>query len=90
MVSQEYLRQCYNYVVELVRWPCVRIGRNAIVPMELCTVIEGQQFRGALDDVHRTEILKLTTLSPSERFSRIESSEQVSDSLVCWAWLTPK
>lgn len=50
--------------------------------MELCQVIEGQQFRGALSDSHRAEILKLTTLPPSERFSRIEASEQVSYSSV--------
>ena len=89
MVSQTYLRQTYNWTLELPDWPCVRIGRNAFVPMELCKVIQGQQFRGALDDVHRSEILKLTTLAPSERFRRIEGSEQVSDSSVCWAWLTP-
>jgi hypothetical protein len=57
--------------------------------MELCEVIEGQQFRGALSDTHRSEILKLTTLAPSERFKRIEGSEQVSYSSVSWAWLTP-
>ena len=50
--------------------------------MELCKVIEGQQFRGALGDAHRSEILKLTTLPPSQRFSRIEGSEQVGDSSV--------
>jgi hypothetical protein len=57
--------------------------------MELCRVIEGQQFRGALNDAHRSEILKLTTVPPSQRFNRIEGSEQVSDSSVSWAWLTP-
>ena len=57
--------------------------------MELCEVLEGQQFRGALSDSHRAEILKLTTLPPSERFRRIEGSEQVSYSSVSWAQLTP-
>ena len=89
MVPQTYLKQYHNYTVELPNWPCVRISRTAIVPMELCKVIQGQQFRGALSDSHRSEILKLTTLAPSERFRRIEASEQVSDSSVRWAWLTP-
>lgn len=87
--SQTYLKQYHNYTVKHHHWPCIKISRNAIVPMELCEVIEGQQFRGALSDVHRSEMLKLTTLRPSERFKRIEGSEQVSCSSVSWAWLTP-
>ena len=82
MAPQTYLKRVHEYNVRLRHWPCVKISRNAIVPMELCEVIEGQQFRGALSDAHRSEILKLTTLRPSERFSRIEGSEQVSYSSV--------
>lgn len=82
MVSQTYLKQCHNYDVRLRHWPCIKISRNGIVPMEMCKVIEGQQFRGALSDAHRAEILKMTSISPSQRFGEIERSEQVSDSSI--------
>ncbi|TFK24647.1 eukaryotic translation initiation factor 2C, partial [Coprinopsis marcescibilis] len=55
---------------------CAEIGRNAIVPLEVCTVIPGQIIRKQIPPHKTTDVLGFATKKPAERFDIIRRGVQ--------------
>ncbi|KAJ4755541.1 Argonaute family protein [Rhynchospora pubera] len=65
----DYFRDQYNYEIEFKNLPCLQISRSkpCYLPMELCTICEGQKFLGKLSDEQTAKILKMNCQRPDER-----------------------
>ncbi|KAF3323257.1 Protein argonaute 7 [Carex littledalei] len=65
----DYFRDQYNHEIEFKNLPCLQISRSkpCYLPMELCTVCEGQKFLGKLSDEQTAQILKMGCQRPGER-----------------------
>ncbi|KAG0027885.1 Eukaryotic translation initiation factor 2C [Podila clonocystis] len=71
-----YFFETYNRRLLYPTTPCLRIGRMAI-PLELCTVVEGQRYGKKLDEMQTAEMIKFTTLKPAARANEIRKGLQI-------------
>jgi eukaryotic translation initiation factor 2C len=55
-----------------------QIGQNALIPLELCTVLPGQIVRKAIPPRKMDELLKFSKKSPQDRFDEIRRGVQVT------------
>ncbi|KAF0909918.1 hypothetical protein E2562_001182 [Oryza meyeriana var. granulata] len=66
----QYFKQQYNYSLKYVNWPCLQTGsdsRPTYLPMEVCSILEGQRYSKKLNERQVTSILKLTCERPAQR-----------------------
>jgi eukaryotic translation initiation factor 2C len=65
----EYFRDQYKHEIEFKNLPCLQISQSkpCYLPMELCSVCEGQKFLGKLSDEQTARILKMGCQRPGER-----------------------
>lgn len=65
----DYFRDQYNHEIEFKNLPCLQISRTkpCYLPMELCSICEGQKFLGKLSDEQTARILKMGCQRPGER-----------------------
>ncbi|TFY63508.1 hypothetical protein EVJ58_g3223 [Rhodofomes roseus] len=71
---QEYYRQVYN--VQL-RYPSIfgiRIGRDAVFPIELCNIEKGQLYRKKIPAEIGPDFLSFSTQKPHDRLQTIEAA----------------
>ncbi|KAF8980636.1 argonaute-like protein, partial [Cyathus striatus] len=73
MTVANYFRIDLNHPLQYPDILCVVVG-HAALPLEVCTVTAGQVFKNDLPDDRnfRTEMVKFSTMKPSDRFASIE------------------
>lgn len=62
-----YFKAHYNVQLQHPDWPCVRVSKVALYPIELCEVTAGNKYSKKLDPQQTAEALKHTTIQPRER-----------------------
>ncbi|XP_038990444.1 protein argonaute MEL1-like [Phoenix dactylifera] len=70
----QYFRQRYNCFLKHVNWPCLQAGsdsRPIYLPMEVCTIMEGQRYGKKLTERQVTEMLRFTCKRPQDREKNI-------------------
>ncbi|XP_057542908.1 protein argonaute 7 [Amaranthus tricolor] len=65
----DYFKDHYEYDIQYRNLPCLQISRSkpCYLPMELCTICEGQKFLGKLSDDQTAKIMKMGSQKPRER-----------------------
>ncbi|GAA6005920.1 hypothetical protein JCM10207_007275 [Rhodosporidiobolus poonsookiae] len=74
-VAEYFLKQ-YGVRLQHPDWPCVRISRHGLWPIELCVVEVGQKYGKKLNPQQTMDILRFTTIKPRERLGMIQQSVQ--------------
>lgn len=70
---EEYYKQQYGIQLKYPNLPCIEAGaKKSLYPMELCVIVEGQQYNRKLSDTQTTAMIKLAALKPQERQARTE------------------
>ncbi|CAM0905571.1 unnamed protein product [Alopecurus aequalis] len=70
MTVVQYFWDRYKCRLRFTSWPCLQSGNDArpiYLPMEVCTIIEGQRFSRKLNEKQVTGILRATCERPSDR-----------------------
>ncbi|KAF0908875.1 hypothetical protein E2562_028754 [Oryza meyeriana var. granulata] len=70
----QYFSQRYKYKLQYTSWPCLQSGSTSspiYLPMEVCTIIEGQRYSKKLSDKQVTGILRSTCQPPRKREQKI-------------------
>ncbi|KAL5210131.1 hypothetical protein ABZP36_005754 [Zizania latifolia] len=70
----QYFKCQYNYSLKYVNWPCLQAGsdsRPTYLPMEVCSILEGQRYSRKLNERQVTGILKLACERPALRENSI-------------------
>ncbi|KAI5007927.1 hypothetical protein ZWY2020_008975 [Hordeum vulgare] len=70
MTVVQYFRDRYKYGLRFISWPCLQSGNDSrpiYLPMEVCTIIEGQRFARKLNEKQVTGILRATCERPMDR-----------------------
>uniref|UniRef100_A0A0E0HXM8 Uncharacterized protein n=1 Tax=Oryza nivara TaxID=4536 RepID=A0A0E0HXM8_ORYNI len=70
----QYFSQRYKYRLQYTSWPCLQSGNpsNPIyLPMEVCTIVEGQRYSKKLNDKQVTGLLRATCQPPQKRGQKI-------------------
>ena len=74
---QQYFEEKYQLVLRYPHLPCLWVGskdRNNYVPMELCSIVPGQEYRRKLTDVQTSKMIRKAAVPPSVRKQRILQS----------------
>ncbi|KAF8918027.1 eukaryotic translation initiation factor 2C, 3, partial [Dissophora ornata] len=66
-----YFFETYGRQLRYPFMPCVVTGREVYLPMEVCTVVEGQRIPKKLTVQQTADMIKFTTQSPHVRANRI-------------------
>ncbi|KAF8209462.1 argonaute-like protein [Mycena galopus ATCC 62051] len=56
---------------------CVEVGHEALIPLELCTVLPGQLVRKEIPDDKKAALVEFATMRPKERLDSIQKGLQV-------------
>ncbi|KAK7695892.1 hypothetical protein QCA50_000531 [Cerrena zonata] len=67
----QYFQRTYNRPLAYPDVLCVEVGNGALIPMELCTVVEGQIMRKQVPSETTREVLEFSTKKPSDRLASI-------------------
>ena len=54
--------------------PCLHVGKKnstVYLPMEVCEIVEGQRTFHRLTETQKSDMIRHTAMSPSERFRKI-------------------
>ncbi|RHZ71116.1 hypothetical protein Glove_262g41 [Diversispora epigaea] len=70
----EYFYCTYGRKLEFETLPCIIVNKDVLMPMEVCEILEGQRFNGALADATLADMIRYTCIKPKERFNRISFS----------------
>ncbi|KAK1599224.1 hypothetical protein QYE76_071928 [Lolium multiflorum] len=67
----EYFKKQYNCSLKYINWPCLQAGsdssRPTYLPVEVCSIVEGQRYSRKLNERQVTGILKMTCERPAQR-----------------------
>ncbi|KAF9156218.1 argonaute 1, partial [Linnemannia schmuckeri] len=74
-----YFKEVYRTPLRYPKLRCVTIGRDMILPMEVCSVIEGQRYPKKLDEIQTAEMIRFATLRPIDRENSIKNGLRVLD-----------
>ncbi|KAF9112449.1 Eukaryotic translation initiation factor 2C [Mortierella sp. AM989] len=66
-----YFKQNYNITLNYPSLPCVTVGKTAILPLEVCNVIEGQRYTKKLDERQTADMIKFASQPPPTRLNNI-------------------
>ncbi|KAG0548150.1 hypothetical protein BDA96_01G141900 [Sorghum bicolor] len=69
----QYFKQQYDYSLKYTHWPCLQAGsasKQIYLPIEVCSIVEGQRYSSKLNENQVRNILKLACERPSERENR--------------------
>lgn len=67
----QYFQRTYNKALRFPDVLCVEVGNGALIPLELCTVVEGQIMRKQIPPEKTKDVLAFATKRPSERLASI-------------------
>ncbi|KAF8627134.1 hypothetical protein AX17_006353 [Amanita inopinata Kibby_2008] len=68
----KYFAQNLNMPLKFPTILCVEVGRGAMYPLEMCTVLEGQIARRQVPPDVTKQVVEFATMKPAERFQSIE------------------
>jgi eukaryotic translation initiation factor 2C len=69
-----YFRDTYNIHLYFDFLPCVVVGRDINLPIELCNVVPGQKYPRKLNELQTSDMIKFTCLNPSIRSNKIRNA----------------
>lgn len=69
----EYFKQAYNRTLDYPMLPCVIIGREQVVPIEVCKVLSGQRYTHKLNEIQTADMIKFTSQSPTARADTLKT-----------------
>ncbi|WVZ60115.1 LOW QUALITY PROTEIN: hypothetical protein U9M48_010176 [Paspalum notatum var. saurae] len=78
----QYFKRQYNYSLKYTQWPCLQAGNGSkqiYLPMEVCSIVEGQRYSSKLNDEQVRKILKLACERPADREKRTLQVFQKND-----------
>ena len=67
----QYFQRTYNRPLQYPNALCVEVGNGALIPLELCTVVEGQIMRKQVPPEKTRDVLSFATKKPSDRLASI-------------------
>ncbi|KAG0352789.1 eukaryotic translation initiation factor 2C, 2, partial [Gamsiella multidivaricata] len=67
-----YFKQTYNMTLNYPMLPCVTVGKSAMLPLEVCKVVEGQRYVRKLDERQTADMIKFTSQAPHIRANGIK------------------
>ncbi|XP_015690017.2 protein argonaute 12-like isoform X2 [Oryza brachyantha] len=70
----QYFKEQYNYSLKHFNWPCLQTGsdsRPTYLPMEVCSILEGQRYSKKLNERQVANVLKMTCERPAQKESSI-------------------
>ncbi|XP_064477992.1 protein argonaute-2-like isoform X2 [Ornithodoros turicata] len=73
----DYFRTKYPQFARFPNLPCIQSGTPAKpvhLPLEVCTIVEGQHCKKKLSDVQTSNMIKQTAMPPAKRFESIKGS----------------
>ncbi|KAK1582598.1 hypothetical protein Q3G72_016632 [Acer saccharum] len=76
MTVVQYYHDRYDVELNLTALPVLLAGSASspiYLPMEICTIVEGNRYSGGLDEKQETSLLEATMLHPSKRESIIKT-----------------
>lgn len=73
---KDYFLQQYNIRLAFPNLPCVLVGRDVLLPMEVCSILPGQRLARKLDERQTSEMIKYTCQKPSIRANKITTGVQ--------------
>ncbi|KAJ6548130.1 argonaute-like protein [Mycena vulgaris] len=56
---------------------CVEVGQGALIPLELCTVLQGQLVKKEVPDDKKADLVEFATMAPKNRLVSIRKGLQV-------------
>ncbi|KAF9208010.1 Eukaryotic translation initiation factor 2C [Haplosporangium sp. Z 27] len=74
---EAYFQQTYGKKLQFPNIPCIAIGKTAILPLEVCSVIEGQRYPRKLDDRQTADMIKFTCQPPHVRANTIKDGLRI-------------
>ncbi|KAF9931666.1 hypothetical protein FBU30_009727 [Linnemannia zychae] len=74
-----YFKDVYKTALRYPKLRCVSIGRDRVLPMEVCFVIEGQRYPRKLDEAQTADMIKFAALKPFDRENSIRNGLRVLD-----------
>ncbi|KAF9179239.1 hypothetical protein BGZ50_007129 [Haplosporangium sp. Z 11] len=72
-----YYQKTYNRSLSFPNLPCADVGRGVLLPLELCSVEEGQRYPRKLDEQQTADMIKFTTQPPHARANNIKDGLQI-------------
>ncbi|KAI8354349.1 Piwi domain-containing protein [Mortierella sp. GBAus27b] len=72
-----YFKNHYNIKLQYPTLPCAVIGKTASVPLELCSVVEGQRYPKKLDAAQTSDMIKFTCQPPHIRANTIKDGLKI-------------
>ncbi|GAA5989351.1 hypothetical protein JCM11641_002771 [Rhodosporidiobolus odoratus] len=72
----DYFRSQLGTVLRHPEWPCVRISRVGLWPIEVCMIDPGQKYGKKLNAAQIQEMLKFTTIKPQQRLAMVQRAIQ--------------
>lgn len=72
-----YFKKAYNINLNFPMLPCVQAGKSIILPIELCSVIEGQRYMKKLDERQTADMIKFTSQPPHARANNIKDGLKI-------------
>uniref|UniRef100_D8PXF5 Argonaute-like protein n=1 Tax=Schizophyllum commune (strain H4-8 / FGSC 9210) TaxID=578458 RepID=D8PXF5_SCHCM len=74
----QYFQTILNRRLQYPKLPCVEVGSGkAMLPLEICTVPEGQQMRKAIPKDATRDMVEFSAQRPDARFNAIQGSLQL-------------
>ncbi|CDO71262.1 hypothetical protein BN946_scf184908.g19 [Trametes cinnabarina] len=70
---EQYFKTAHNYTLRFPKLPCVEVGSGAIIPMECCTIFEGQIMRKQVPPERTKDVLDFATKKPMDRLNSIRA-----------------
>ncbi|KAF9935761.1 Eukaryotic translation initiation factor 2C [Modicella reniformis] len=74
---ENYFRETYNLRLQFPMIPCAMVTKTIALPLELCTVVEGQRYTKRLDECQTAEMIKFTCQGPQVRANTIKRGLQI-------------
>ncbi|KAG0212796.1 hypothetical protein BGX28_005643 [Mortierella sp. GBA30] len=72
-----YFKDTYNITIKYPTLPCVSAGKNLLLPMELCSVVQGQRCLKKLDERQTADMIRFTSQAPAVRMNTIKNGLQI-------------
>ncbi|CAG8508402.1 5106_t:CDS:10 [Ambispora leptoticha] len=72
-----YFLRAYNIRLAYPFLPCVIVGRDIFLPMEVCSVIEGQRYLRKLNEKQTADMIKSTCQPPHIRANKINAGLKI-------------
>ncbi|KAI1319425.1 argonaute 1 [Mortierella claussenii] len=77
MTIEEYFVKTYNKKLQYPNLPCISVGKTVILPMEVCSVVDGQRYQKKLDEAQTADMIKFTCQPPHVRANIIKDGLKI-------------